>query len=251
MGRLMNGHERQPALVGGQSYVDAATGCRFTALTPDGAPDTWQEYLAGAVDNYRKFGVQSAIDLDSVRDGRSTSMFFAITSPAGELAGGVRVQGPYTSPAQSHALTEWAGQPGYQQIHEMVASRLPEGVIELKTAWVSDRVASRSALTAALSRTVIHALGLLDVRHAHATAAGYVLDRWSTCGGVIADDVPAVPYPDDRYETKLMWFDRLTYGELAKQDQVVHILRESAALAEQGGVGRRYAAAHGRGATQL
>ena len=56
---------------------------------------------------------------------------------------------------------------------------------------------------------------LLDVQFAMATAAAYVLDRWRSSGGVVASKIPATPYPDERYRTKMMWWDRSSFANHA------------------------------------
>jgi hypothetical protein len=53
-----------------------------------------------------------------------------------------------------------------------------------------------------------------------------VLDRWQSSGGVLAAAVPATPYPDHRYRTKMMWWDRRTFAQHAEPDQVSKILTE-------------------------
>lgn len=38
--------------------------------------------------------------------------------------------------------------------------------------------------------------------------------------------VPATPYPDARYRTKMMWWDRRTFAKHAAPDQLPKILAE-------------------------
>ena len=38
----------------------------------------------------------------------------------------------------SHAVVEWAGQPGQQAVRDMINDRVPFGVLEMKAAWVID-----------------------------------------------------------------------------------------------------------------
>ena len=64
-------------------YRDAASGCRVLVSPPGAAWDRWQEYLAGAWRNYRRHGVESVLDLDDVRDGRSSSLFFTVLDDDG------------------------------------------------------------------------------------------------------------------------------------------------------------------------
>jgi hypothetical protein len=66
---------------------------------------------------------------------------------------------------------------------------------------------------------------LLDIQFCMATAAAYALNRWRSSGGVVAP-IPATPYPDERYQTKMMWWDRHDFVHYAKPDQVSKILNE-------------------------
>jgi hypothetical protein len=47
---------------------------------------------------------------------------------------------------------------------------------------------------------------------------------------VVAKHIPPTPYPDERYETKMMWWDRRTFANHAAPEQVSKILQETMAL---------------------
>jgi hypothetical protein len=74
---------------------------------------------------------------------------------------------------------------------------------------------------------------LLDAQFVVATAGSHILDRWRTSGGVVASRIPATPYPDDRYRTKMMWWDRSTFTNHADPEQVSKIFNEMGILARQ------------------
>ena len=211
-------------------YFDATSNCRFLVATPASHPRLWREYLDGARENYRRHGVESVVEYDEVADGFSTTMFFAALDNEGRVVGGVRVQGPYMCADQAHAVQEWTDHPGATEVYAMIDERIPSGVIELKTAWCGAQAERRGELTSALSRIAPHALSLLGVRFAFATAAGYVLDRWATCGGVLEESIPGVPYPDERYLTRMMWWDKRTYVDKTHHTQLPALLAEAAQL---------------------
>ena len=100
-------------------------------------PDLWAEYAAGAVRSYRKRGVECALDLEALRDGADTIMFCAVVDDAGQVVGGLRAKA-LRSADDSHAVEEWAGQPGQQAVRQMIAERVPYGVLEMKAGWVTD-----------------------------------------------------------------------------------------------------------------
>ena len=208
------------------AYFDPASSCYFVFAEPSAAPGLWDSYLGGARRSYRQHGVESAIEYAQVRDGRCTALFVGVLDGAGRVVGGLRVQGRLTASEQAHAVGEWAGRPGTAELHAQIADRLPFGVIEIKAVWV-DYDDDRSALIAALARTFIHAMDVANVRYALCTAAEHAAPRWQTSGGVIASEVAAVAYPDERYRTRLMWWDRRRIADLISADQYAALTRES------------------------
>ena len=143
---------------------------------------------------------------------------------------GVRAVGPLGDADDSHAAVEWAGQPGLRSVRKMIDDRVPFGIAEIKSAWTTDDRDRSRALAKALARSPFYAMAVLDVQFGMATAAAYVLDRWASSGGVVADHIPATPYPSDKYQTKMMWWDRRTYIDHAQPEQASMILHETATL---------------------
>ena len=129
--------------------------------------------------------------------------------------------------------SEWDDRPGLRTVRKMLTDRLPFGVVEMKTAWMSDDPGRSRALARTLARTPFTAMALLDAQFVVATAGSHVLNRWRTSGGVVATKIPATPYPDDRYRTKMMWWDRSTFTSDAEPDQLSKIFNEMAIVARQ------------------
>ncbi|MFR9752980.1 hypothetical protein ACL02S_18360 [Nocardia sp. 004] len=200
-------------------YHDTQSECAFFVADPGAQPELWHRYLDGARAVYRHFGVEHALEYDVVADGRSTALFFVALDAMGEPVAGVRVQGPYTAARQAHALIEWEGHPGAEELRLMLADRIPEGVVEAKGAWVARAAGKRAELSAALSRTVLHGARLLGARYGFATVASFAVGRHQACGAVLAEHIPPVPYPDERYRTVPLWWDTLTYPERAERSQ--------------------------------
>lgn len=211
------------------SWKDSATGCTIRLAEPCVEPEQWTNYLNGALQSYRKHGVETALDPESIADPASTALFLAVIDDDGEIVAGVRAQGPYTSADESHAIVEWDGQPSLPTVRRTIADRIPFGVVEIKTAWTSGK--GTRGLTAILARMPLHATLLLGAKFAMATAAAHVLDQWRSSGGVVATKIPATPYPDERYHTKMMWWDRSEFSRTADAQQVSTILAESKHLA--------------------
>ncbi len=195
--------------------------------------DLWKDYVRGACHSYRKHGVERALDMDALHRGHDTILFAACLNDAGRVVGGLRAKGPYQSADECHAVLEWSGQPGLSAVRKMVTDRLPFGVVELKTAWVTDDPERNRQLTSAISRTPLHIMNLLDIQFTVATAASYVLKRWLSSGGVLAARIPATPYPDHRYQTKLAWWDRRTFANHADPKQLSTFFAEQKRLASR------------------
>ena len=194
---------------------------------PNEAPALWREYLRGAFDTYSRFGVETVLDLDAVRDGSTTFFFFAALDDLGRVVGGTRVQGPYSFAYEAHAISVWNRRTGTDALAGQISERIGEGgVIEVKTAWASDRGPRKEELSAAVARTFMHAVSVADVRYALCTGADHAIPRWRSVGGEIASDVAAVPYPDERYRTVPMWWDRQEMSRTADTWQRQLFLRE-------------------------
>lgn len=209
------------------AYFEPLSGRHFVVAQPTAQPELWAAYLEGARRNYRQYGVESAIEYDEVRDGRSTALFAAAIDDDGRVVGGLRVRGRLAHAEQAHALREWAGRPGTAEMTTQIAQRLPAGVIEVKAVWVDHDTDHKAALTAALARAFVHAMDLLQVRYALCTAAAHAVTRWQTSGGVVSAEVPAVAYPDERYRTLLMWWDRSRISDSVSCEQYLALGRES------------------------
>jgi hypothetical protein len=213
------------------SWYDKDSDCTIVVSRPHVERELWAEYLSGAQRSYHKYGVDAALDWDEIADGGDTALFFAAVDESGKVVGGVRAKDPYTSAEQSHAVLEWEGQPGQDLVHKMINDRIPFGLSEMKTAWVSDDPGRSRALTTTLARTAMHTMAICDIQFIMATAAAHVLDRWRSSGGVVVSRIPATPYPDERYRTKMMFWDRRTYANHAQPNQVSRIMTEAAYLA--------------------
>jgi hypothetical protein len=217
----------------GLSWHDPDINCTLVISTPSTDPDLWAQYSLGAHHSYAKHGVECALDSYALHTGADTLMFFAVIDDAGQMVAGCRAIGPLQSADDSHAVVEWAGQPGQQAVRDMINDRVPFGVLELKSAWVNDDADQDRCLTATLTRSAAHVTALLDIQFCMATAAAYVLNRWRSSGGVVAS-IPAAPYPDERYQTKMMWWDRRDFVNHATDPaQVAKILMETTQLTQQ------------------
>ncbi len=192
----------------------------------------WADFVDGAARSYHRHGIERALDMDALTDEANTQLFHVVVNDGGAIMGGLRAKGPLESPEESHAIVEWANRPGLRTVRKMLTDRLPFGVVEMKTAWMSDDPNRSRGVSNTLARSPFTTMALLDAQFVVATAGLHVLNRWRTSGGVVAK-APATPYPDDRYRTKMMWWDRSTFANNAEAEQVSKILNELAIVAHQ------------------
>jgi hypothetical protein len=211
------------------SWRDPDIGGTLVLSQPTLDPELWAEFSLGAERSYRKYGVECALDLDMLRSGADTIMFCAAIDDDGQMVAGLRAIGPLRSADDSHAVVEWAGQPGEQAVRDMINDRIPFGVLEIKSGWVIDGSDQDRSLPTALSRSGFHMATLTGFQFCMATAAAFVLNRWKSSGGVVAP-IPATPYPDHRYQTKMIWWDWRDFINHAEPGQVAKTLSESRIL---------------------
>jgi hypothetical protein len=183
-------------------------GYTVVAADPRAQRKLWREYLFGAESAYDRHGCAAALELDAVISGEGTALFYAVLDDDNQVVGGLRVQHRFDAAAQSHAREEWAGQPGQVDLVNAIESRLAGGVVEVKTAWVDERSPLAADVAGQLSRLGLVIMEMSGVDHMMATAADHVLRRWESGGGRVDESVSATPFPDDRYRTRLMWWER-------------------------------------------
>jgi molybdopterin/thiamine biosynthesis adenylyltransferase len=209
----------------GASFVDLASGIRLVGHTPARRPDLWRAYLDGAEARYRHHGVHHALERNRVEDGTSTSLFW-VAIDHGCVVAGLRCHGPIASTGEAAALRELASHSDLALIEQEIRERMRFGVVEIKGVWVALARDDHRQLSSALARCYVHSLEWLDARFALCTASDHALDRWVSTGGRQVDGRIAVPYPDDRYRTVMMWWDRERVGELAEPEQLAAIAVE-------------------------
>lgn len=207
----------------GTSHLDADSEVRFEINRPMDRQDLWNAYLMGANASYRKYGVEGALDLPSICSGTTTAMFIVGVDLQGTVVCGMRIVGPLRSSGDAHVTEEFSGS---QVVRDIIDEAVPYGVIEIKGCWVDSVIENRSAVSDALARCYVHAMDVLDVQFACCSAAGHAVRRWQSAGGRLVKELAAVPYPDHRYETVMLWWDRRTVHRLANPEQVRRIRRE-------------------------
>ena len=104
----------------GFSWPDPDIEGTLVISQPSIDPELWADYTAGAVRSYSKRGVECALDIEALRSGDDTIMFGAVVNDSGRVVGGYRAIA-LRSADDSHAVEEWAGRPGQQDVRQMIA----------------------------------------------------------------------------------------------------------------------------------
>lgn len=199
--------ETRVGLGGAPSFLDSRSWTRFELVTPFEQPALWKSYLDGAVEAYRRHDVEVALELDNVANGLSTTLFVIGRDPDGRCLAGVRIQGPFRHAEETHIMKEFAGSPGEELVRDTITARLGEGVLEAKAGWVRHDHPQRDALSDAVARAFVHVMRWLGCRYGMCSAALFAAKRWETSGARFMEDLEPVPYPSDKYETGLLWWD--------------------------------------------
>lgn len=207
------------------SFVDHRSGVRVEAHHPLERADRWQSYLDGATRQYQAHGILPALGLEEFQDGRATSLFYVAVDEADRVVAGGRCHGPLRFTSEAYALRELDGLPQLAAMRALIHERMGRGLIEMKGAWV-DVDFPRPGLSDVLARCAVHAMNWFRAQFAMATCAAGIAPRWETTGGRALDGLPPVPYPDDRYQTVLLWWDRDRLQELSDPGQWSLIVSE-------------------------
>jgi molybdopterin/thiamine biosynthesis adenylyltransferase len=207
-------------------FVDRTSGSRIEVHHPLESPDRWRAYLDGAVSRYRAHGVLRALDRRELEDGRTTSLFFVAVDDADRVVAGLRCHGPLRAASEAYALRELEGHPGLPVVRNLLEERVPSGLVELKGAWVDPNFPG-PGLSDALARCYVHAMNWFGARFAICTCAVETAPRWQTTGARRVEGLEPIGYPDDRYQTVVLWWDRSLVKQLSDAEQWSRLMDES------------------------
>ena len=197
---------------------EAASETTVVVGSPAELPEVWARYVQTANAMYEARGVGAALEYEAVCSGETTRVFVAVLDADGAVVGGLRVQGRYGSVWESHAVTEWAGSAGQAALLTAMDRRISGGLVEVKSAFVDPRAPFADLIAGRLARMALLVMEVTGARFLMATAADYVLSRWESGGGRVDYAVAPTPYPDERYRTRVMFWDRHTVHALAEPD---------------------------------
>jgi hypothetical protein len=211
------------------SFVDARSSLRVEVHRPGAGSSRWREYLAGAEDRYRAHDILGALDRPGLEDGGSATLVFVVLDVAGRVVAGVRGHGPLRSTTAAAALGELGAHARLGHLEDLVGERLEHGLVEIKGAWVSPHL-RRAGVSAALARCHVHAMTWFGARYAMCTSSVQTAPRWESSGGRAMAGFEPVHYPDERYDTVLLWWTRELVESQASPRQWELMVAEAAEL---------------------
>jgi nitroreductase len=213
----------------GASFIDAVTGFRIEAHNPHLRPDRWLAYMAGIDASYRAEGIEGALDPVGLRPASLPSLFFVAIDASGEVVGGIRCHGPLLSVADARVMDELAAHPRIDLLSDLLAARIPYGLVEIKGAWIAKEY-QLTGLRNSLARCCAHAMSWFEVENAVAASSRQLARLWRTTGARTLDDLVAIPYPDERFATVVLWWQRDELAAATAPKQAALIQTEARTL---------------------
>jgi len=104
-------------------------------------------------------------------------------------------------------LDELKGHVNSKYLAPLIRGRQVDGVVHCGGLWVNKKFRGYPNLTADLARSHLVMVRLVGARWSVGTSAEHTLDAWSSLGYRVDPSIPPFPYPDDRYQTRVVWCD--------------------------------------------
>jgi molybdopterin/thiamine biosynthesis adenylyltransferase/nitroreductase len=209
--------------------VDQESGVRFEGHHPLERPDLWKVYLNEAEGIFRSRGFEGTLRRLELEEGNDVSLFLLGFDPDGNAVAGVRFHGPLEGPHQAAIIEEMASSPEIAMIHDLIEQEIRLGAVEVKGAWSKGASVVGSRLLTAISRSVTHGLNWLGAEFAIAAVSDTLMPVGTVTGGVQVG-THWVPFPDERYQTIAISWQRGRTYELATPENQQAYRREAEQL---------------------
>jgi molybdopterin/thiamine biosynthesis adenylyltransferase len=186
-------------------------------------------YLNEAEGKYRSHGFEGTLRRQELEDGEGVPLFFVGFTPEGEPVVGVRFHGPLEGSHQAFLIEEMAASPEIDDIRALIDKEIRLGALEVKGAWSKGTAVTGVRLVAAISRSVTHAMNWLGAEFAIAAVSDTLVAVGSPAGGRMVGTA-WVPFPDDRYRTVCVSWERSRTYELSTPPNQQALRREAEEL---------------------
>jgi molybdopterin/thiamine biosynthesis adenylyltransferase/nitroreductase len=209
--------------------VDQESGVRFEGHHPLERPDLWKVYLNEAEGIFRSRGFEGTLRRLELEEGNDVSLFLLGFDAEGNAVAGVRFHGPLEGAHQAAIVEEMATSPEIGLIHDLIEQEIRLGAVEVKGAWSKGATVVGSRLLTAISRSVTHGLNWLGAEFAIAAVSDTLMPVGTATGGVQVG-THWVPFPDERYRTIAISWQRGRTYELATPENQQAYRREAEQL---------------------
>jgi molybdopterin/thiamine biosynthesis adenylyltransferase/nitroreductase len=215
----------------GASFVDRESGVRFEGHHPFERPDLWQTYLNEGEERYREYGFEGTMRRREIEEGNGVSLFFLGFDSDGAPVAGVRCHGPLEASHQSFFMEEMGGSDEIADLARLIDDQVRTGALEVKGCWSKGHSTTGYRLIQAMSRGVTHAMNWLGADYAFAAVSDTLL---APCGeaGARAMGLSSVPYPNERYRTIGIAWNRACTAELSTPEHREALRLEALQLAQ-------------------
>ncbi len=186
-------------------------------------------YLNEAEGKYRSHGFEGTLRRQELEDGHDVPLFFLGFNAEGEPVAGVRFHGPLEGSHQAFLMEEMADSPEIEDIQALIEREIRLGAIEVKGAWSKGAAVTGVRLIAAITRSATHAMNWLGAEFAIA-AVSDTLEEVGTPAGGRKFGTASVPYPDERYRTICVSWERSRSYELCTPPHQQALRREAEEL---------------------
>ena len=214
----------------GASFIDEASGVRFEGHHPLERPDLWRRYLDDAEGKYRSYGFEGTLRRRELEEGRGVPLFFVGFAPDGEPVAGLRFHGPLESRWDAALMEELASLPEIGEIGDLIEREARLGVIEAKGGWAKGASTLGVRMVATISRMMTHAATWLGAERTIAAVSDQLIPVGKVAGGEVLSR-NWVPFPDERYRTYAVTWQRGRSYDLADDDNRRALRREAEQLA--------------------
>ncbi len=209
--------------------MDQESGVRFEGHHPLERPDLWKVYLNEAEGIFRSRGFEGTLRRLELEEGNDVSLFLLGFDAEGNAVAGVRFHGPLEGAHQAAIIDEMATSPEIGVIHDLIDQEIRLGAVEVKGAWSKGAAVVGSRLLTAISRSVTHGLNWLGAEFAIAAVSDTLMPVGTVTGGVQVG-THWVPFPDERYRTIAISWQRGRTYELATPENQQAYRREAEQL---------------------
>ena len=194
--------------------MDQESGVRFEGHHPLERPDLWKVYLNEAEGIFRSRGFEGTLRRLELEEGNGVPLFILGFDPDGNAVAGVRFHGPLEGSHQAAIIEEMASSPEIGIIHDLIEREIRLGAVEIKGAWSKGAAVVGARLLTAISRSVTHGMNWLGAEFAIAAVSDTLMPVGDVTGALQVG-TQWVPFPDERYRTVAVSWNRGRTYELA------------------------------------